>query len=92
MSLLMIMVCSVFIAVLAGIYRLFKGPTVTDRVIALDLLFAVAIIFCLLAAWASARMVYLDVAIGLSLTGFISTLAWSRLVQLQNGQDKEDIS
>lgn len=92
MNPLMIMICFVCLASLAGIYRLLTGPTITDRVIGLDLLFAIAIIFCLLAAWVSARTVYLDVAIGLALTGFISTLAWSRLGQLQNDQAKEDLS
>ena len=89
MSLLMLMACLVGIASLAGFYRILMGPTVTDRVIGFDLLFAVAIIFCLIAAWASERTVFLDVAIGLALTGFIATLAWSRLVQLQNNQGEE---
>jgi len=64
-----------------GFYRLLVGPTCTDRVIGLDILFAVAIALCLLAAWASGRTVYLDVAIGLALVGFVATLAWARLIQ-----------
>lgn len=63
-----------------GVYRLLVGPSRTDRVIGLDLLFAVAIVFSLLAAWASSRTVYLDVAIGLAVVGFIATLSWARLV------------
>ncbi len=53
-----------------GLYRLLAGPTRTDRVVGLDILFAAAVVFSLLAAWASARTVYLDVAIGLALVGF----------------------
>ena len=64
-----------------GLYRLLTGPTRTDRVIGLDILFAVAMVSCLIAAWVSARTVYLDVAIGLALAGFVSTLAWARLIQ-----------
>lgn len=90
MSLLMLLVLLVGIAAMAGIYRLLIGPTLTDRVIGLDLLFAVAIIFCLIAAWASSRTVFLDVGIGLALTGFITTLSWSRLVQLQSEKPVED--
>lgn len=90
MSLLMLIVCLVGISALAGFYRLLVGPTLTDRVIGLDFLFAVAIIFCLLAAWASSRTVYIDVAIGLALTGFIATLSWSRLIQLQYENIGED--
>jgi len=69
------------LAAAAGFYRLVVGPTRTDRVIGLDLLFAVGIIFCLIAAWISESTVYLDVAIGLALTGVVATLSWARLIQ-----------
>ena len=71
------------LAALAGFYRLLDGPTLTDRVVGLDLLFAVAIVFCLIAAWISRSTVYLDVAIGLALTGIVATLSWARLIQIQ---------
>ena len=92
MNLLMLVACIVGIAALAGFYRLLVGPTLTDRVIGLDLLFAIAIIFCLIAAWASDSTVYIDVAIGLALTGFVATPAWSRLVQIQNMNHLKDSS
>lgn len=85
MSLLMLFVLMAALAALAGFYRLLAGPTLTDRIIGLDLLFAVAIVFCLLAAWVSERTVYLDVALGLALSGFVATLSWARLVQ-QSGE------
>ena len=69
------------ISSLAGIYRLFIGPTVTDRIIGLDLLFAIAVLFCLLSAWVNQNSLYLDVAIGIALTGFIATLSWAKLLQ-----------
>lgn len=65
---------------LIGVHRLLIGPTHTDRLVGLDLLFAVALVFCLIAAWVSGRTLYLDVAIGLTLAGFVATLAWARLV------------
>lgn len=71
---------------LVGVYRLLAGPSHTDRLVGLDLLFAVALVFCLLAAWVSGRTLYLDVAIGLGLAGFVATLAWARLVQRQHGE------
>lgn len=76
-----------WLALLAGLaaapafWRLLKGPTAADRVVALDLLFALAVAFCLLAALASGRQEFIDIAIGLALTGFVATLAWSRLVE-----------
>ncbi len=76
-----------WLALLAGlaaapaVYRLLAGPTRADRVVALDLLFAVAVALCLLAALASGRVEFIDIAIGLALTGFVATLAWARLVE-----------
>lgn len=69
------------LAAAMGCYRLFAGPTRTDRVVGLDVLFAVAIMLSVCAAWASGRTVYLDVAIGLALVGFVATLAWAWVIQ-----------
>jgi len=70
-------------AAMAGFYRLLAGPTKADRVIAFDLLFAVAVVLCICAALASGSTAFLDVAIGLSLVGFLATIAWARLIDLQ---------
>lgn len=74
-----------FICTLAGLYRLLAGPTLTDRVIGLDYLFALGILFCLLSAWLTQNTIFIDVAIGLALTGFVATLAWTRLIQNHQG-------
>ncbi|MFZ5483556.1 MAG: monovalent cation/H+ antiporter complex subunit F [Pseudomonadota bacterium] len=68
------------LATIPGLLRLLRGPTEADRVIGLDLLFAVAVAGCVLAALASGRAVFLDVGIGIALIGFVATLAWARLV------------
>lgn len=71
------------IAAMAGFYRLLRGPTGADRVIALDLLFAIAVVLCICAALASGSTGFLDVAIGLALVGFVATIAWARLIERQ---------
>lgn len=76
------------LAALPGFHRLLAGPTATDRVVGLDLLFAVAIVLSLLASLASGRTVYLDVAIGLAVVGFVATLAWARLIQGQKSSEE----
>lgn len=81
MTLLLLVIVPALLVALVGFFRLLVGPSRTDRVIGLDLLFAVAVVLCLVAAWASRSTVYLDVAIGLALTGFVATLAWSRLIE-----------
>lgn len=80
MTFLMLFVLVTGVASLMGVYRLLAGPSNTDRVVGLDILFSVAIVLCLIAAWVSRRTVYLDVAIGLALVGFVATLAWARLI------------
>jgi len=82
MSLPMLFVLIAGASALMGFYRLLAGPTATDRVVGLDILFAVAIILSLTASWVSGRTVYLDVAIGLALVGGVATLSWARLIQV----------
>lgn len=89
MTVLTLFVLATGVAATLGCYRLFVGPSRTDRAIGLDILFAAAIVFSLLAAWASGRTVYLDVAIGLALVGFVATLAWSRLIERQADATEE---
>lgn len=89
MTLLMLFVLTAGASAVMGFYRLLAGPTQTDRVVGLDLLFSVAIVLSMLAAWTSGRTVYLDVAIGLALAGFVATLAWARLIQRQTAGAQE---
>lgn len=84
MSPLWLLVLLAGLAAAPAFWRLLKGPA-ADRVVALDLLFALAVAFCLLAALASGRPEFIDIAIGLALTGFVATLAWSRLVEKEEG-------
>lgn len=86
MTLLLLLIVPALLAASVGFFRLLVGPSRTDRVIGLDLLFAVALVLCLAAARASGSTVYLDVAIGLALTGFVATLAWARLIE-RSGDD-----
>ena len=83
MSLVYLIILLLVIAAMCGVYRLLAGPMRADRVIALDLLFAVAVVLCICAALASGSTAFLDVAIGLSLVGFLATIAWARLVDRQ---------
>ncbi|MGA7801726.1 MAG: monovalent cation/H+ antiporter complex subunit F [Gammaproteobacteria bacterium] len=78
------------LAALAGFFRLLVGPARADRVIALDLLFAVGVVLCICAALASGSPAFLDVAIGLALAGFVGTIAWARLIERQAGEEEGD--
>lgn len=75
------MTFAMVVAAALGMLRFVRGPTDADRVIALDILFAAAIGLCAAAALASGRALYLDVAIGLVLVGFVATVAWARMIE-----------
>ena len=69
------------LAMLLAFYRVMRGPTLPDRVVALDLL-ATAIVGLLgLAALRSGLTVLLDVAVLLALITFVGTVAWARYLE-----------
>jgi multicomponent Na+:H+ antiporter subunit F len=70
---------SLVAAALASV-RIVNGPTHADRVVALDIFLAAAIALAIAASLATGRTVFLDVAIGLGLVGFVATIGWARLV------------
>ncbi|MEW5249794.1 monovalent cation/H+ antiporter complex subunit F [Microbulbifer sp. 2201CG32-9] len=61
--------------------RVARGPTLADRVVALDVLNIIAVAYCALLAIASGRAVYLDVAIALALVAFLVTVAFARYIE-----------
>ncbi|HEX2018611.1 MAG TPA: cation:proton antiporter [Aurantimonas sp.] len=68
------------IAFLLTVIRILLGPTLPDRVLALDVLTNVAIGFIAVIALDSGYTLYVDVAIGLSLVGFLATVAFARFI------------
>jgi multicomponent Na+:H+ antiporter subunit F len=67
--------------VLASV-RLILGPTLPDRVVALDLLTMLVVAFLALFALATGVGAYLDAALALALVGFLATIAFARFVDL----------
>jgi multicomponent Na+:H+ antiporter subunit F len=64
-----------------GVVRLIAGPTYADRIVALDILLAAAVVLCICASLLAGRTVFLDVGLGLALTGFVGTIGWARAVE-----------
>ena len=73
---------------LLSFFRLFKGPSVPDRVVSLDLIAALAVGSISLYIIVTERTVYLDVAITLALIAFLSTVAFAHYL-LKRGSDDE---
>ena len=60
--------------------RVVIGPTLPDRVLALDMLVAVAIGFIAVLGIRTGQTLYVDIAIALGLVGFLATVAFARFI------------
>ncbi|WP_316817723.1 monovalent cation/H+ antiporter complex subunit F [Pedobacter nyackensis] len=65
------------ISVILVFIRLFKGPEVVDRVIALDLIITIGIAFITVYSIRTLEPIFLDVAMILALIAFLGTIAFS---------------
>jgi len=78
------LVCAALAAALAGV-RLLRGPTLADRAIAADLLTLIGVAGGATLAARTAEIAFLDVALGLSLFGFVATVALAYVLQSRQG-------
>lgn len=69
------------LATALGVRRLIAGPTNADRIVALDILLAAGVVLCIGAGLVTGRTVFVDVGLGLALTGFVGTIGWARAVE-----------
>jgi len=68
------------ISLILTVVRTVKGPTLPDRIVALDMLVAVGIGFIAVFGVLTRYYLYIDVAITLGLVGFLATVAFARFV------------
>ena len=73
------------------VYRLMRGPSLADRVVALDMLALLGIGFIGIVAVATEEYAYLDVAIALALVGFLATAAFARYIY-RGAQGREGVA
>ncbi|SFZ85903.1 multicomponent Na+:H+ antiporter subunit F [Devosia enhydra] len=66
------------LALFFGLVRLWRGPSLADRILALDTLSLVGLALIAVFALRTLQMAYLDIAISLGLVGFLATVALSR--------------
>lgn len=65
---------------LLTVFKVIHGPTLPDRILALDMLFTIGIGYIAVIAIKTGFMLYLDIAISLGLVGFLATIAFARFV------------
>jgi multisubunit Na+/H+ antiporter MnhF subunit len=81
MTILLIAAVVCIALALALIYRVIKGPTAMDRLLAvdaIDLLVAIALVLCTLY---TGRTIYMDVALVMALLGFVGTVFTARYLE-----------
>ena len=61
--------------------RLMRGPTLPDRVVAIDLIGVLIVCTLVVVASGSEGAVFLDVAIFIALISFVGTVAYARYVE-----------
>ena len=71
------------LALAAGLtfVRLVKGPTLPDRVIALDLIGVVIVCLLVVMAGMTGQGAFLDVAMVVALISFVGTVAYARYIE-----------
>ncbi len=78
------------LGLLLTVLRILRGPTLPDRVLALDMLVAIAIGLIAVLAIKSGFNLYIDIAIALSLVGFLATVAFARFVLARGLSPEKD--
>ncbi|MBY5819612.1 cation:proton antiporter [Rhizobium leguminosarum] len=68
------------LALILTVWRVVAGPTLPDRILALDMLAGIAIGFIAVIAVKTGFSLYIDIAISLGLVGFLATVAFARFV------------
>jgi multicomponent Na+:H+ antiporter subunit F len=74
----------VAIALLLSFVRVLYGPTLPDRVVALDLIGVCAVGLMVLGAAVSEERAFLDAAVVMALLGFLGTVAYARYTEKEN--------
>lgn len=86
---LLVAVLCLVAALLAAAWRLIVGPTLADRVVALDLVSMVLVVFLVLFKLVSGINAYMYAAIALALIAFLATVAFANYIDRTRGDSDE---
>lgn len=76
-----VIIAIISLAFLLALVRFIKGPTASDRVVALDTLSILAIAAMVFMAHIYGRFIYVDVSLVYAVLGFIGVLAFARYLE-----------
>lgn len=72
------------LGMLLTLVRILRGPTLADRILALDVLTLLGLGVIAVFAVKSGTYLYVDLAVALALVGFVSTAAFARYLLLRS--------
>ena len=78
------------VALLLAVIALVRGPTLADRILALDLMTTLAVGLIAAITVLTGFALYIDVAIAVSLAGFLSTVALARYLLSRGNQSGDE--
>lgn len=78
---------SLSIALLFAFIRMVKGPSLADRVVALELIASIVVGLFGINAIETGVSAYLDIAIVLALTAFLVAIGFARFIQVRGSCD-----
>ena len=78
---------SLSVALLLAFIRMVKGPSLADRVVALELIASIVVGLFGINAIESSVSAYLDIAIVLALTAFLVAIGFARFIQVRGSCD-----
>jgi multicomponent Na+:H+ antiporter subunit F len=77
------------LALILTFVRLLRGPSLSDRVVALDMFSIMAMGLIALRVIATGQALYLEIAIALGLVAFLATVFFARLIEARGGELRE---
>ena len=69
------------LAILLSLWRVVRGPTLPDRVVALDLVGVLIAALAVVSAARTGERYFLDIALIIALISFIGTVAYARYIE-----------
>ncbi len=89
-TVLIITFAALSISLVAGMARLLIGPSLPDRVVALDLIAYIVIAFIATYSISTGTADFIDAAIVVALIAFLGTAAFARYIQKAGSSTKDD--
>ncbi len=76
-----IIIILLLLSILISLYRFLKGSTLSDRVVAFDVISVMSVSFLVILSLYFQRSFYLDIALVFGLIGFLGTTIFGRYIE-----------